>query len=284
MSIQEVGSHEEAARSGGPPMVRPQKSREDPQGALRGAFLRIVGAAATCAVLVVISVALIDRPVATWVHAHLGDARFGWFRESYAGHTLSIGPFSLMASPAEALKPLAALIFAALAIFASSGRGQGVRVRVGLALCLSVFASAEINGLAKEIFGRTWPESLFGDNPSWVRDGVFGFFPFHDGLGWASFPSGHTTAITTVATILWVVWPRLKMAWSALVAMVAAGLLLANYHFVSDIIAGVYLGVAIGLAIAKLTLSSNDPRIAVDKTGPLFEASKRTWPRASWRR
>jgi len=24
-----------------------------------------------------------------------------------------------------------------------------------------------------------------------IRDGVFGFFPFHKGLGFASFPSGH---------------------------------------------------------------------------------------------
>ena len=92
MTIRESGSLEEAARSGAPPMLRPQKSGEIPQQSIRGALRWIVGAAATCAILVVVSVALIDRPVATWVHELLGDARFGWFRESYDGHLLSIGP------------------------------------------------------------------------------------------------------------------------------------------------------------------------------------------------
>ena len=196
MTIRESGSLEEATRSGGPPMLRPQEPGEFRRKAL--ALGWIVPAAATCAILVVVSVALIDRPVATWVHEHLGDARFGWFTKSYAGHLLSIGPFSLMASPAEALKPLAALVFATLAILAFAGWRPGVRARVGLALCLSVFVSVEINGLVKEVFGRTWPESFFGDNPSWVRDGMFGFFPFHDGLGglgWASFPSGRVHVI-----------------------------------------------------------------------------------------
>ncbi len=95
-----------------------------------------------------------------------------------------------------------------------------------------------------------------GDNLSWIRDGVFGFFPFHQGPGWGSFPSGHTAVITTTATILWLVWPELRIVW--VVASVVVGLIGANYHFVSDIIGGLYLGVAIGLGMAALTLSPND--------------------------
>jgi hypothetical protein len=42
----------------------------------------------------------------------------------------------------------------------------------------------------KLAFGRTWPETWTNrTNPSWIDNGVFGFFPFHGGSGWGSFPS-----------------------------------------------------------------------------------------------
>jgi membrane-associated phospholipid phosphatase len=225
---------------------------------LRSPLMLIGGAATTCALLVGLSVALIDRPVATWVHEHLGDQRFGWVTGNYDGHLLRLGPFSLMASPAQALGPLAAFAFVALAIAALAGWRRGTRGRIALALCLSAFAANEVNGSLKGLFGRTWPESWLGDNPSWIRDGVFGFFPFHGGLAWTSFPSGHTAIITATAAILWVVCPELKVACAALVAVVVTGLIAGNYHFVSDVIAGLYLGAGIGLGVAALMLSPND--------------------------
>ena len=225
---------------------------------IRKPSLGIGGAAVTCVILVVVSATLFDRPVATWVHKHLGDRRFGWFTATYDGHLLTLGPFSLMAAPAQALGPIAAFVFAVLAIAALTGWRPGIQARIVLALCLAVFAVAGINSIAKMVFGRTWPESWMGDNPSWIRDGVFGFFPFHQGPGWGSFPSGHTAVITTTATILWLVWPELRIVWALLVATVVVGLIGANYHFVSDIIGGLYLGIAIGLGMAALTLSPND--------------------------
>jgi membrane-associated phospholipid phosphatase len=242
-------------------------SRRNSGGAIWAAGLRsplmlIAGAATTCALLTGLSMALIDRPVATWVHEHLGDQRFGWVTGNYDGHLLRLGPFSLMASPAQGLGPLAAFAFVVLAIAALAGWRRGTRGRIALALCWSAFAANEVNGSLKGLFGRTWPESWLGDNPSWIRDGVFGFFPFHGGLAWTSFPSGHTTTITATATILWVVCPELKVAWAALVAVVVTGLIAGNYHFVSDVIAGLYLGAGIGLGVAALMLSPND-RIAL---------------------
>ena len=154
---------------------------------LGGGLLRIVGAAAICTVSVGVSVALIDRPVATWIHEHLGYQRYGWFAANFHGHLLRFGPFSLMAGPAEALRPLSALAFVVLAIAASAGWRPGIRGRIALALCLSVFVSVVVSSFAKEAFGRTWPESWVGDNPSWIRDGVYGFFPFHGGDGWPPF-------------------------------------------------------------------------------------------------
>lgn len=189
---------------------------------------------------------------------NLRDERLGWFTATYNGHALRFGPFSLMASPAEALGPLGVFAFAVLGVAAYVGWRPGVRGRTAAVLCLSVFAAIAINNTVKLVFGGTWPESWMGINPSWIRDGVFGFFPFHGGPEWGSFPSGHTTIVATIATILWLVWPELRVVWGAIVAMVAAGLIAGNYHFLSDIIGGFYLGVAVGLVIAGLMLSPTD--------------------------
>lgn len=258
MTVEPLRSSEAVAEG----VALPDRSRRHADGSLRpiysGVLRSLVGATFLCVVFVAAATALADRPFASWVHERLADQQHGWFTASYAGQSLRFGPFGLMAIPAEILGRLAALAFVVLAISASAGWRVGTRGRILLALCLSVFASTEINGILKEAFGRTWPESWLGDNPSWIRDGVFGFFPFHGGQGWASFPSGHTAVIAAPAAVLWQVWPQLRMLWGVLVAIVIAGLILGNFHFVSDTIAGLYVGAGIGLAITKLILTSND--------------------------
>jgi membrane-associated phospholipid phosphatase len=208
--------------------------------------------------LVLLSVALVDRPFSTWAHAHLGDRQFSWFTMSYEGRPLPMGPFSLMAGPGQVVGPIAAFVLAILVITRARGVRLALRGRIFLTLGLSVLTAMQINAILKRCFGRTWPESWLGDNPSWIGDAAFGFSPFHGGAGWASFPSGHTTAITTPAVILWFLWPELRPVWAALVVSVIAGLLGGNYHFVSDIIGGLYLGTVIGLTMLGIMHSPRD--------------------------
>jgi membrane-associated phospholipid phosphatase len=164
-----------------------------------------------------------------------------------------------MAGPAQALPKLAIIAFSVLALTAAAGwRPSSMRGRMILILTFSIFVAMDVNSEAKAVFGRTWPESWLGNNPSWIRDRVFGFFPFHGGRGWGSFPSGHTTIITTPATVLWVVWPELRVLWASIVGVVVVGLIGANYHFVSDTIGGVYLGALVGLGISGLMVSAQD--------------------------
>ena len=256
MASREPSALEDIAEQSFAPRRRPEDASEtQPRRFLRGREFRIVAVALTGAVSVGLSVALIERPVATWLHAHLGHDQFVWFYTTYDDHSLAVDPFTLMASPAEALYPVAVFVFSVLILAAAAGWRPRTRGRIVLALCLSTFATAGIRGALKFGFGRTWPESWLGDNPSWIRDGVFGFFPFHSGRGWESFPSGHTIGITSLATVLWVVWPKLRIAWVTMLGVVVTGLIGANYHFVSDIIAGLYLGAAIGLGIVELMLT-----------------------------
>jgi membrane-associated phospholipid phosphatase len=235
-----------------------QRPAHRPRHNLLRTLLWITAAAASCAFLVSATVTLVDRPAATWIHQHLTDDRFAFFTASYDTHPLRIGPFSLMASPAEALGPLAVVVLLIQGVLAVAGHRPHMRGRIILTAGLAILVALQINATLKGVFGRTWPESWLGSNPSWINDGVFGFFPFHGGKGWGSFPSGHTTVITTLATVLWIAWPTLRVLWTGLVCLVIAGLIGANYHYVADTIGGVYLGIAIGIGMAGLLLQPKD--------------------------
>jgi membrane-associated phospholipid phosphatase len=112
----------------------------------------------------------------------------------------------------------------------------------GISLALGAMAKAEL----KFAFGRTWPETWTRNNPSLIRDHVYGFFPFHGGPGYASFPSGHTTVVCAVMTVFWICYPRFRPLYALAMAAVAIGLVGANFHFLSDVIAGAFLGVSVG--------------------------------------
>ena len=122
------------------------------------------------------------------------------------------------------------LSYSVLVVAAAAGWPPRVHGRIVLALCLSTFATVGIRGALKIGFGRTWPESWLGDNPSWVRDRVFDFFPFHGGRGWG---------ILSVRPyqLAWQAWRR-----SAWATMIGCRCQSANYHFTSEMTAGFLLG------------------------------------------
>ena len=101
-------------------------------------------------------------------------------------------------------------------------------------------------------FGRTWPETWVCNNLSYFGNGTYGFFPFHGGQGYASFPSGHTTAMTAFAGSLWFLWPKLRWLGIVLTLAVVIGLLGADYHWLSDIVAGAILGGTTGAVAANI--------------------------------
>jgi membrane-associated phospholipid phosphatase len=73
----------------------------------------------------------------------------------------------------------------------------------------------------------------------------------HGGAAYQSFPSGHMAATCAVVSVLWIWYPRLR--WLVTIAGIAVGvgLIGANYHFLSDVIAGAFIGISIGwMAVA----------------------------------
>lgn len=189
---------------------------------------RLSGALLSCAVLVGLAVAFVDRPTSTWAHTTLREmAVFPWLTH--------LADFTL---------PVSAVVLAAAGIGVLWGWQPPAWFKTLLACSLATVIAFVIKDQLKFACGRLWPETWTNHNPSWIGNGAYGFFPFHGGEGWESFPSGHTTRITAFMAVLWLRVPRLRWLWVTVALLVALGLVGADYHFVGDIIAGAYLGAA----------------------------------------
>lgn len=73
----------------------------------------------------------------------------------------------------------------------------------------------------------------------------FGFHWFHGGERYSGFPSGHMAVFTALIAVLWRLHPRCRPVYLAVLLLLALALITTNYHFLSDVVAGTYLGLLI---------------------------------------
>lgn len=178
---------------------------------------------AISAAAILFCVAFVDQPVARFMHEH------PFF--SYHGHRLSFIPVVILAAasvnvvligPVRVLSGELPLFWRRL-LFA------------GLACCVALTLKTE----AKYLFGRLSPGEWY-----WHQFPPFAdFHPLHRE---GSFPSGHMTAMWSIAPFVWVRYPWLRALW--ILATLGAGYALsaAEAHFVSDLIGGCLLGGTVG--------------------------------------
>jgi membrane-associated phospholipid phosphatase len=179
---------------------------------------------------VVASYLWLDRPLALFAHDRL--KHYDLFEN------LSYIP--------KIVTPLVLLGFAVIGLYALFGRPLTKLHMVAVLCAASVAVTEAIKFQLKFAFGRTWPETWVRNNPSFIRDHVYGFFPFHGGPGFAAFPSGHTAAVCAAMSVLWICYPRFRLLYAAAIAAVGVGLVGANFHFLGDVIAGAFLGISVG--------------------------------------
>ena len=199
---------------------------------------------AICGVCVTVSYFLIDGPVAYFAHYELR----GYIRV-----------FDLVGRLPKLLSPLIILSTLVLAVRSVLGRSLTEMQTCVVLSALSLAISDILENWLKLAFGRTWPETWVQDNPSFIRDGVYSFNPFHGGQGFAAFPSGHMVAISAIMSVFWFLRPRFRPIYGICIATVFIGQLGANYHFVSDLIAGGFLGFLIGRIIIALWNAGTRP-------------------------
>jgi Na+-driven multidrug efflux pump len=125
------------------------------------------------AIAVAISYLWLDRPIAQLAHDEMQHHRL----------------FEKLTLIADALTPLAIVAFLVLGLRGLTAqrlsRFQSVVLLSGVTLAVAEIVKDKL----KFAFGRPWPETWTRNNPSFIRDGLYGFYPFHGG-GYASFPPG----------------------------------------------------------------------------------------------
>ena len=173
-----------------------------------------------------------DRPIALFVHEH--------FRNP---HREVVDELSHFPNPLLLLALILSLILGLRLIL---GRPFSRHQANTFVCSLSVIATEITKNVLKFVFSRTWPETWVNDNPSFIRDGVYGFHFMHGGVAYQSFPSGHIAAVCTVISVLWIRYPQYRLFYLIAGLLPGSGLVGANYHFLSDVIAGAFVGLSIG--------------------------------------
>jgi len=92
----------------------------------------------------------------------------------------------------------------------------------------------------KFVFGRVNPRFWLSSHVS------VNFHWFHGGSnGYDSFPSGHMMVFGAFFAALWLFYPPYRLISIGLMLLLGTALVATDYHFVSDVIAGAYLGLFI---------------------------------------
>jgi len=191
---------------------------------------------AICLVAVLVCYFWIDRPVAFYVNRHeLNKIEF----------------FRWLTYPPPWLQAWAPAIMAVLLVcrvWRPFARWQ----KTLFAACVSLIIADQFRTSLGDASGRYWPETWFGNNPSLIGTGTYGFHPFQAGDDVGSFPSGHAARIMGFAWVWWLALPRTRPLLCVLCPPLLVSLVAMNYHFVGDVIAGGILGGIVAAYAAAL--------------------------------
>lgn len=180
------------------------------------------------ALLCLISLAFVDRPLALLLHPHSDSPVV-----EFARATTVLG------------KAKWYLVISFIAFVALRWMKLTDRANQALLFFLAVAVSGLGVDILKHLFGRARPKLLFSDDE-------FGFGYFRGNHATISFPSGHATTIAAVAVTIAIIAPRWRIPVLAVALWIAATRVLINAHYLSDVIAGVYFGAVVAVWLAHV--------------------------------
>jgi membrane-associated phospholipid phosphatase len=199
----------------------------------------IAGFIATAAV-VLVSVQWVDKPIAIWIFDLFGGRRIP----------------THLADRIVQIPVVTAIVFVICGMIAIMGR-RFSKVEATIAMgAISALATTVIKDQLKFAFGRTWPDTWGPGIVSLVRDNVYGFHFFESGKSFESFPSGHAAVAAALLSVVWILFPRLRRPCVISMVAVDIGLVALNLHFVSDVVAGSFIGISTGLFTIALCRAS----------------------------
>jgi membrane-associated phospholipid phosphatase len=197
------------------------------------AFRTWLFAFAATTIVVMVCIAYVDRPVATFFDGRLRHtAAWVWLARALA--------------PLDFAVVMALLFLLACGTCVLSGRSLGSWTQTLLLCSWAAMWATAADIIFKRIFGRAWPD------PAYIHDHLYGFRLLHGGPHWESFPSGTAAISAAIASVLWIVVPRSRVLGAVIVILLCIAVVITNYHWVGDVIAGVFLGTSIGWMTVRL--------------------------------
>jgi len=179
------------------------------------------------AILVVLSVTFLDERIALWVdHLLRSDPRLSRYTSRIP----------------DLLLPAVLVLAAAMWTMYIRRVRRGSRddkTRFFLLSGTALPASYVAKLILKHLFGRM-------NTRSWLENPVDrSFHWFHGGGEYGGFPSGHMAVFTTLAVACWFFFPKYRAICLAAIGGLGVALIATDYHYLSDVIAGGYLGLAV---------------------------------------
>jgi membrane-associated phospholipid phosphatase len=188
---------------------------------------RFLLALALCAVSVLVCICYVDRSAADFFNAHVRPSSvWTWLNRLLA---------SLVVIPAAAL-----LFQFGAGLWMLFGRRLASWAQTALLYSSGTIWAIAAEFVFKQIFGRG---TVY---PTYLVNHLYGFRLLHASEGWTSFPSGTATVALTLVAISFLRLPRWRVAASILACLACIEVTITNGHWVSDVIAGMFLGACIG--------------------------------------
>jgi membrane-associated phospholipid phosphatase len=182
-----------------------------------------------CAAAVILSFECLDIPIARWFSTNLGQL-----------NAVSAGLGSAVILSLEATTALTLVVVRLLRGYLSP-----LNEALALASLTSMCAYAVNDGVLKLLFGVPNPGNV-------LLQGAHHALHLLAGSKDDSFPSGHMVLAASFAGVFMKLYPRSTWPISALLLFVAAALIVGDWHFASDVIAGTFAGVAAAALAGEL--------------------------------
>ena len=218
-------------------MLKGAGSSQQPSGnalagkALRSPLLMWLLSLLMCTLVVAVTFVYFDVPIAHRFEEILAPAE-----------SLATGLASVVLLGVEAAVALALVI-----IRVTRGHLSPFREATALACLTSICAYAINDNRLKLYFGVP--------NPAAVLHGTQHAFNLLSGSSGSSFPSGHMVLAGAFAGVFMRLYRTSILPLSALLLIAAVLLIAGNWHFVSDVIAGAFVGVSAGLLAGEVWLA-----------------------------
>jgi membrane-associated phospholipid phosphatase len=205
-------------------------------GSAPGSMARIGLWAAGIALVEIVAIGWIDRPLA----AYFREAGTVW--RPFFGPIGSLG----VAMPYLIVLGVAFVVLrwgSSLSFLAAWAPRMRAATRIPALLFSGIAVSGIVVDVIKVIVGRPRPKLLFSAGSyefSWI-----GLSADH----W-SFPSGHAATAAALAAALWCLWPQPVLLYVIGAALIAASRVVMGAHYLSDVVMGGFIGVVVTRALA----------------------------------